>query len=191
MEVQLTKEESLLIITKMIRQSKYNVQQSSFHLLLWGWVTTLAYLGQYLLTVYSDFARPEMVWMVCIPAGIVSGIYGYRFRSKAVITTHLDYIYGNVWLGFLLPFLAILFFGSKIGYENITGMILMLAGSAVFISSRLLKHFPTLLGAIILWTAAFLSLTYNTEVQYLFGAMGTLFGYLMPGYFLRKKEQHD
>jgi hypothetical protein len=188
METKLTNQESLAIITKMIQQSKSNVQAGSFYFLFWGWVTFIAYTGHYVLQVFTDFPQPYLVWLITIPGGIVSAIYGYKKSQSSLVKTHLDYIFSQNWLAFLVPLLAIIFFGYRVGYENITGLILLLVGSAVFISSRILKFTPSLYGSLVIWAMAILALVFNDEQQYLFGAIATILGYLVPGYLLKKKE---
>jgi hypothetical protein len=191
METKLTNQESLAIITKMIQQSKSNVQAGSFYFLFWGWVTFFAYTAHYVLLVFIDYPKPYLVWLITIPAGIISAVYGYKKSQTSVVKTHLDYIFGQNWLAFLIPLLAIIFFGYKVGFENITGLILLLVGSAVFISSRILKFNPSTYGSIVIWAMAILALIYNDEQQYLFGAIATILGYLVPGYLLKKKETNE
>lgn len=191
METKLTNQESFAIITKMIQQSKSNVQEGSFYLLFWGWVITAAYAGHYILMVFTEFAQPYAVWLITIPAGIISTIYGFKKSRKALVRTHLDYLYAQNWLAFLLPLLVIIAFGYQIGYENITGMILLIVGSAVFVTSRLLKFTPSLYGSLVIWAMAILALVFNDERQYLFGCVATTLGYLVPGYLLKKKETNE
>ncbi len=189
MSSELTHEESLKTISHMINLSKNNVQHSSFYFLLWGWVVALAFLGHYILMVYVEFENPSVIWLIAIPAAIASGIYGYRTEKKILYKTHFDDLYTQTWLAFLLPLLMILFFGNKLGLENTTALILMLAGSGTYISSRILRFKPSLYGSLIIWVTAILSFIYNNEYQYLLGVAGIVMGYLIPGYLLRKKEQ--
>src|SRR5688572_27130532 len=91
----LSAQESLDIITRMIREAKGNVQQQGFHFLLWGWVIAIANLGMYLLA-QLDYSRPYIVWAITIPAWIISMYVGFRKGKLERKTTHLDTITGSL-----------------------------------------------------------------------------------------------
>ena len=75
-EKELSKEESLQLITEMIGQAKRNFAKGgSFYFLLWGFVVMTANLGHYILTAI-EFEHPYYVWSLTIPAAIISMVYG-------------------------------------------------------------------------------------------------------------------
>jgi hypothetical protein len=189
MEKVISQQESLKLIAQMIHQAKKKAAGGSFYFLFWGYVVLMAYLGHYFLLL-ADFAIPYAVWLITIPAGIVSGIYSARMKKKATVKTYTDHIYHNIWLSLLIPLLTTIFFGGQLGYENLTGMILMLAGVGVFLSGQVMKFRPLIIGAIIVWTGGICALVLNSEVQYLIGAGTIILGYLVPGYMLKKAEKN-
>ena len=73
----LNPQQSLELITNMIRQTQGNVSGSSFYFLLWGWVITLCNFGMYYFLNFTEYQRyAPIVWTLCIPAWIVTMIYG-------------------------------------------------------------------------------------------------------------------
>ncbi|MEQ9297392.1 MAG: hypothetical protein RIF33_02465 [Cyclobacteriaceae bacterium] len=190
MEKQLSNQESLTLITQMINQSKQNYKKSSFYFLLWGWVVVVADLGHYYLMEFTSYPHPYIVWLISIPAWIACAIYGSRQSNRANVKTHIDSIYQWVWIAFAFPVVVVIFAGGVIGPENITGMILLMAGYALFITGKLLKFQPIHYGALVLWISALSALYFNDSTQYLIGAVGTGIGYLVPGYMLKSKENN-
>lgn len=190
MEKQLSNQESLALITQMINQSKQNYKKSSFYFLLWGWVVLVADLGHYYLAEFTSYPYPYIVWLISIPAWIACAIYGSHQSNRAKVKTHIDSIYQAIWIAFAFPVAVIIFSGGVIGPENITGMILLMAGYALFITGRVLKFKPLSYGGLVLWVSALLALYFNDSSQYLIGAVGTGLGYLVPGYMMKSKENN-
>lgn len=190
MEKHLSNQESLTLITQMINQSKQNYKKSSFYFLIWGWVVMIADLAHYYLMVFTDYPHPYAVWLISIPTVIACAVYGAQQSKEAVVKTHIDRMYANIWVAFIFPVLVIMFSGGIIGPNNITGMIMLLAGYAVFISGKLLKFKPTVYGAYVVWLSALFCLIFNDETQYLIAAVGIALGYLVPGYMMKRKENN-
>ena len=78
----LTTQQSLDIITKMIRQAHGNVKKNSVYLILWGLVVTLANLGMFVL-MWMEYPMPYLVWLITVPAWILSIYISYRHGKNA------------------------------------------------------------------------------------------------------------
>src|SRR5688572_11132317 len=92
----MTPQESLDLITSMIRQAQRNVQQSSYYFLLWGWVVALSHASAYVLLM-MDYRRPYLVWLLTIPAWIIT-VYKSRQQGRtARSVSHLDHITWALW----------------------------------------------------------------------------------------------
>ncbi len=184
---ELSKEESLKLITDMIGQAKRNFAQGgSFYFLLWGWVVMLANLGHYILGMVG-YEHPYIVWVATLPAGIISMVYGAKKGRNAQVKSHLDRMYGYIWLGVFISVLIILFFMGNVNY-NVNAIILTFAGLGTFLSGLMLRFSPLVMGGAALWVASILAFYMPVNDQYLIGAIGIIAGYLIPGYLLRKAE---
>jgi hypothetical protein len=187
-EKQLSKDESLQLITEMIGQAKRNFAKGgSFFFLLWGWVVLLANIGNYVMMKWQLFDKPYLIWMITIPAAILSIIYSVRMDNKAVVKSHLDRMYGLVWLSIFVCAVIILTFISD-SFETINPIILVFAGLGTFLSGCMLRFTPLVLGGFALWVAAIAASMLPVTEQYLLASIGILAGYLIPGYLLRKAE---
>lgn len=185
---ELTKEQSLQLITDMIGQAKRNFAKGgSFYFLLWGWVVMLANLGHYILSEHTSFKQFYMVWLITIPAAIITIVYSAKKDREARVKGHLDRMYGMIWLGVFLSVLIVLFFMGNVN-ANVNAIILTFAGLGTFLSGCMLRFNPLILGGVALWATSIIAFNLPVNDQYLVGAIGIIAGYLIPGYLLRKAE---
>ncbi len=179
-------QDSLKIITSMIQQAQGNMQKNSFYFLLWGWVITMANIGMYGLMKFTDYPHPYIVWLITIPAWILSLYHGYSKRNEARVTTHFDRIAMWSWLSFGITIFIIVFFGRKINY-NLNPIILTISAIPTLIAGVILKFKPLTWGALCFWTMGIVCFLVDSELQYLIGAVAVILGYIIPGYMLKVK----
>ena len=189
-EKMMTGEESLKIITEMINRTKVNIRQGSFHLLFWGWLITVCSLSEWLITNLTHYAHPYYVWILVIPGAFVSMIYGAVTGRKAKVHTYADMLYMWTWIGFLFAAI-VLFIVQSDRMENITPYILLLAGFPTFLSGFIVKFKPLIAGGICFWVVAILVHFAGPSLTLLGTPVAMLTGYLVPGYMLRNKVNHD
>ena len=189
-EKMMTGEESLKIITEMINRTKVNIRQGSFHLLFWGWLITVCSLSEWLITNLTHYAHPYYVWILVIPGAFVSMIYGAVTGRKAKVHTYADMLYMWTWIGFLFAAI-VLFIVQSDRMENITPYILLLAGFPTFLSGFIIKFKPLIAGGICFWVIAILVHFTGPSLTLLGTPVAMLTGYLVPGYMLRNKVNHE
>lgn len=182
----LTPEQSLKVITSMIRQAKGNLQKSSFYFLLWGWTIVIANLGVYLL-IQFDIPNPHRMFLITIAAAIATVIFSFRQGKASSTPTHLDQIHQWLWMGFGITCFIFWFFGKEIGWQ-INPVIITLCGVPTFISGLMLRFKPLMAGGISFWVFGCLIFLVDSETQFLLAACAVTFGYLLPGYLLKKSE---
>jgi hypothetical protein len=182
----LSAQQSLDIITSMIREAKGNAQQNGFHFLLWGWVVTIANLGMYVLTKL-DYAHPYIVWTITIPAWITSLYIGFRQGKTERKTTHLDAISGWMWVCFGVCVFTFVALGSRLNYQ-LNPLIVTLSALPTFMSGIIIRFKPLMLGGAVMWISGIISFLSPKEIQPLIGAAAVLCGYLVPGYLLKTKK---
>lgn len=180
--------ESLHIITSMIEQAKGNVQQQSFHLLLWGWVIVIANIGVYLL-MKLNVPHPYLVWLITIPTFLVSMYYGYTKGKKQTVFTHLNYVSMWLWISFGITIFILVGFGSSIGY-NIGPVTITILAIPTLVSGVILKFKPLVIGGIAFWISGVVAFLVPWELQNIIGAVAMIIGYLIPGYMLKYKSNH-
>jgi len=188
-EKMMTGEESLKIITDMINKTKVNIRMSSFHLLFWGWLILICSLSEYLLFKFTDYSTPWYVWFFVIPGVFVSMIYGFVTGRKAKMHTYADMLYLWTWMAFLSAAIVLFFIVSK-DMESISPFILTLAAMPTFISGVIIRFRPLIIGGITFWILALLA-HFSASFAPLAVPVAMLTGYLIPGYMLRRKVDHE
>lgn len=187
-EHQLTSEESLRIITGMIRTAQGNVSASSFHFILWGWLVIVASLAHFYLDMFTDFNAPYMVWLIGIPGWIVSMLYGYKQSATSRVKTYSDSLVMWTWVAFGISILIVIFAGRYVGYQ-ITPLIMLFSGLCTFITGFIIKFRPLVIGGSSFWIftpiAFYLPMVYSPLIM----AIAVIFGYLIPAYILKKQNK--
>ncbi len=179
-------EESLAIITAMIRQTKQNVSGGAFHFILWGWVSVLAFSGHFLLVTQTDYAHPYIVWLISVPAWIISFWYGSRQAKKQNVRTYGDSLIMWTWIGFSIALIIVIFSGQF--YRHINEMVLILAGLATFNTGLIIRYKPLIIGGSLFWLFAAVALAVPYIYTFPVAAAAVICGYLIPGYMLKNTK---
>ncbi|MFC2151616.1 hypothetical protein ACFLSE_03740 [Bacteroidota bacterium] len=177
-------EESLKIINDMISSAKSNFSDDSFYFLFWGWLAAIANIGEFVITHFTNYPKPHLIWLLVFPGIIFTSIYGYVKSKKEKITSHLDKIHTYVWISFIISYFIILFFGSKLNY-NIPQLVFVLIASATFLSGLIIKFKPLIFGGILFWFGAILLFIFPDFYIPLISAGFIILGFLVPGYMLK------
>ena len=177
---------SIEIIESMMMESKKSLAKNSFHFLLWGGLLIPAGIAEYFL-----FGNPNfwVIWpAVGIIGGIISFIYGMMDGKRVDVATAGDRITAFTWGGFGFTLLFAIVF-SVYNHLSPHALVLMLAGLATFISGGISKFNPFIYGAIAIEIGAILCAFFiEPQVQGIVFAISLFFGYLIPGFILRKSE---
>lgn len=180
-------QESLQLITQMIRTAQGNVYNNSFYFLLWGWCVAIAYFGMYALMKFTNYPHPYIIWTITIPAWIVTFIHSYRADKSHRNSTHLDRINMWLWLCMAFAIAPICLFGEQLRW-NISPIILIMIAIPTFVSGIALRFKPLLFGGINFWLAGIIAFMLSYQNQYLIGGIAVILGYLVPGYMLKAKK---
>ncbi len=180
-------EESLRLISGMIEQARDNFQGFNFYFLLWGWVVALANFGHYVLESHLNYSKPYLVWLLAIPAYIISMVYGFRRSKNQLVSTHLDKVVSFLWMSFGISILILVIFGSVIRY-NINPVILLMAAFATTTTGVAIRFRPLILGGISFWVTAVVAYLVEYRYQYPVAGLGIIMGYLIPGYLLKYRK---
>jgi len=189
-EKMMTGEESLRIITEMINKTKVDISQGSFHLLFWGWLLTFCSLSDWLLAKFTSYEHPYYVWFLVIPGAFVSMIYGFVNGRKEKVHTYANMLYMWTWIGFFIA-ATVLFIVQAKSMESVTPYILLLAGFPTFLSGFIIRFRPLIIGGIFFWIIALLVHFAGPSIAPLGTPAAMLTGYLIPGYMLKNKVDHD
>jgi len=186
---ELTHEESLQIIQRMINEVQNRLTENGFHFLLWGVLVIIASLTQFFMIVNNPVLHSYYVWFAMPLIGIpIAFIYEWKKNKKNKTKTHSEKLFGLLWLGFGITITVVIFAAI---YYKISPMSFILAfvGLATFVSGCIYKFKPLILGSIIFWISSIACVFIINHHQLLVMAIATLLGYILPGILLWKKSK--
>lgn len=179
-------EESLQLIQTMIRKTKDSVAVDSFYLLFWGWLVFICCMVEYVLMVYYKYPYHSFVWWAMPIGGVISGVYSSRQAKKQKSFTYIEEALSYLWIAIGLAFFVMVFVNvvSEAWKTAFTYYILMYA-IGTFVSGRLIRFKPLVIGGILNFIIAAVSIKFNFAGQLLLGALAILISYIIPGHLLR------
>src|SRR5688572_649186 len=185
-EKNLTQQESIEVISRMIRTAQNDIQDGSFYYLVWGWLVFIASAAHFVL-LKAAYELNFLPWVILMPlGGIVTGIYSYRHERKKKVHTYIDEVMKYVIISFLVSLFIVLLFMSKLGLATYP-MVMIIYGIWLFISGGALKFQPLIFGGIINWALGITAFFFEFETQLLLLGTAVLLGYIIPGHMLKSK----
>lgn len=186
----LSPQESLQLIQSMIAKTRNDMGDNSSHFLLWGWVTFAACTGQFILKNVLLYEKHYIVWLLIIPATIISAYLGIKESGKKTATTYIGDSMKYLWMGMGISYFVLSMILSRMGWGiNIFPFFILLYGLGTFVSGMFLQFRPLVIGGIIAWTLAITATFFSYDYQMLFGGAAILVSYIIPAYMLRSKYQ--
>jgi hypothetical protein len=185
-EKKLTAEECLQTISEMIAMARNSIVDKGYHYLLWGWLVMLTSISDFTLIQMEAYHYHYYGWFIMPLIGLpLSFIYSYKHYNA--FKTHLGVIISYLWMGFLLTALCIFVIGIVADYASILRNFLLLCGFALFVSGKIIRFRPLVIGAIVYWLSALACIFIDSPWQLILNAAAAMFGSVVPGYLLRNK----
>jgi hypothetical protein len=158
---------------------------------LWGWITFGAILAQFFLKVVLSYERHYLVWLVTFVGMFVSIWHGRQMAAKQKVRTYIGDSMGYLWTGIGISFsilIIIITFGN-VGWQNSYPFFILFYGLGTFVSGKILQFKPLVIGGIINWVLAAVSVFFHFDYQLLFAAAAILSSYLIPGYMIKPEKK--
>ncbi len=188
MEKELTPNESLQLIEGMINKAKNQFAENGFLYLLWGWVVFVCAVTQYILIMYSNYSKPEIIWSLTWLVVIFQIFYLSKQEKKKTVKTYSDELIGYVWMVFgFTMFIVGFILGKNNSWTSMYPIIIGLYGMPTFLSGAIMKFKPLKIGAICCWFLAIIAAFIPLKYSLLLIAIAVIVAWIIPGYLLRKK----
>lgn len=182
-------QQSIELIRSMISKTRNDIGADGNHFLLWGWITFVAFVGQFTLKHIFQYEKHYLVWLLIIPGIITAFWMGFREKKKQKVTTYISESMKFLWMGMGISFFVLSAIFGKMGWDNkIFPFFMLLYGLGTFVSGKFLQFPPMVYGAVMAWVLAVASTYFDYDYQMLFGAAAILFSYIIPAYMLRRKS---
>lgn len=188
-EENFTAQESLQVIQSMIDKTRQQLSDQSPFFLLWGWCTFAGCIGQFLLKVYFNYEHHYFVWFINIPCTIVWLYLVRKNRRKLKAKTYVNVSMGYLWTGIAISIFVLSLLFIVVGYQYCFPFFMLFYGLGTFVSGKILQFFPFVLGGMISWCLAAISIWFSFDYQTLFAAASILLSYIIPGYLIARTQK--
>jgi hypothetical protein len=183
-------EQSLKLIHNMISKTKEGFSDNAFYFLLWGWMTFIACIGQFVLKHIYQYEKHYLVWLLIIPAVIISAWRGIYEQKNKKVKSYLDESMKYLWMGMGISFFVLSMVLTKLGWDtSIFPFFILLYGLGTFVSGNFLQFKPLVWGGVAAWALAIGAVYMEYDYQMLFGAAAILVSYIIPAYMLRSRNK--
>ena len=148
-------QDSLKLIQSMIAKTRQDMGDNSKHFLLWGWITLVACMGQFVLKNFFSYEKHYLVWLIIIPAIIISIIMGIKDQRAQKANTYIGDSMKYLWMGMGISYFVLSMILSRLGWNSsIFPFFIMLYGLGTFVSGQFLRFKPLIFGGLAAWVLA-------------------------------------
>jgi hypothetical protein len=188
----LTPEESLLLITKTIEETKQRFKENGHIIVLWGVLTFVVFASQYILVLLDLYKVFDIMWTcILFPLG---AIYTFIYVRRKVEKKNMPMtIIGRTistmgWVfGFNLMILGF-FFGHQLD-KVAAPIFLILFALFIIMTGISLKFKPLTIGGILLNLIGLGTFLVSRDYQGFSMMLGSLVGLIIPGILLNKSRK--
>ena len=185
-EKELTGQESLELISRMISKAKRDYQDTGLSALLWGSTITICSLVSFA-NAYIKIPALDLIWYLPIVAVAVQVYISIRESKRRKLKAHDDNMMGGIWISFGIATFMLSYFVNRYQLDQSAGLFLTLYGIPTF-TTGYARHFrPMLFGGLACWIFAIVSsfTPYPYIILYLTAA--AQLAWFIPGLILRKR----
>jgi len=191
-EKNLTPEESLLLITKTIEETKKRFEENGHIIILWGVLTLIVFASQYILVLLGLHTKFDIIWTVILfPLGAIYTFIYVRKNEKNLPKTLLTRVISTMgWaMGLNLMILGFVF-SKQLGDAHAPIFLILLALSMIVTGSSI-KFKPLLIGGILLNLIGFGSFFLARDYHGFSMMLGAVVGLIIPGILLNKARRKE
>jgi hypothetical protein len=193
-ENDLSREQSLELITSMISQAKNDYYDTGISALLWGSVVIFCSLVTYA-NAFLHWRVLEWIWCLIIVAVVPQVIIARREAKQRKYKSYGSDMIGGTWLSYGIAMFVFSYVDSVLHIGHDVPIYLTLFGIPTFATGYGRKFKPMIFGGLACWVFAILTLYIAYPDPLFFMAGGALLAWFIPGLILRKcyreaKRQH-
>ena len=193
-EHNLTPEESLLLISRTIEETKQKFQENGHIIVLWGSVTFLVIFLQYFFSFVGWYKKFDIIWTcILFPLAAIYTFFYVRGKEKKynIPKNLLGRILGTMgWVfGINLGILGFVF-GNYLG-NALAPIFLILFALQIILIGASIKFKPLIIGGILLNLIGFCTFLVSRDYHGLSMMLGSLVGFIIPGILLNKAKKKE
>jgi hypothetical protein len=193
-EKEMTSQESLELISRMINKARKDYYDTGLSALLWGSVITicslLSFVNYWLMWPYMGYC-----WFLTLAAIIPQVMISIRESRKRRHKGYEDDFMSGIWISFSIAIFLLSWVMSWLNLPYIGSIYMIVYGIPTFTTGYARRFKPMLIGGIACWVFALLSVVARDPYVFLYLAASAQLAWFIPGLILRKrylkaKENH-
>ena len=190
----LTPEESLLLITKTIEETKQRFKENGHIFILWGVITFIVFSSQYILVLLGLYKLFDIMWTtILFPLGAIYTFIYVRKREKKKNMPHtiIGRIVGTMaWtMCFNIMILSYLF-RQQLG-DALGPIFLVILALFIIVIGATIKFKPLFIGGILLNLIGLGSFFISRDYHGLSMMLGAVVGLIIPGILLNRADRKE
>jgi hypothetical protein len=187
----LDESQSLHVIKEMIQVSQKKLKNDGILFILWGWVSFVTYLFEYLVqtfphTYHVTLFKKYTSILLSVFALVYTLVYLIRQSRKA--TTYIGISLRYVWIYMFASMVLINLIQANVlhtvNFELQLPIFMVLISFAIVVTGGILRYKMVLAGGIVFGLLAYLSSCFSLQHQLLVEAIAWLVGFVIPGHYL-------
>jgi len=193
-EKQLTSQESLELISRMINTAKKDYYDTGVSALLWGSLITFCSLVSFA-GYYLKWPGLNIIWVLTFIAVVPQINISIRERKNRRIKTHDGDLMSGIWISFGISMFVLPWVIGILGLTNVGSLYMVIYGIPTFTTGYARRFRPMIIGGIACWVFAILASFAPDPFVNLYVAASAQLAWFIPGLILRKrylrvKESH-
>jgi hypothetical protein len=191
-EFNFTPEESLLLISKTIEETKQKFQENGHIIILWGSITFSVFFLQYFFSLTGLYKKFDIIWTcVLFPLGAIYTFLYVRGKEKKknIPKNVLGRIIGTMgWVVGINLMILGLIFNSDLGNAQ-APVFLILFALFIIMTGVSIKFKPLIIGGVLLNLIAFGTFLVSRDYHGFSLMLGSVVGLIIPGILLNKAKK--
>ena len=190
----LTPEESLLLISKTIKETKQRFKDNGHIIILWGVLMFTVFFSQYIFSITGLYKKFDIIWTVILfPLGAIYTFIYIRktVKKKNLPKTLLSRVIETMgWtMGLNLMILGFLF-SRQLGDAMAPVFIILLALSMIVIGASI-EFKPLFIGGLLMNLIGFCTFYLARDYHGFSMMLGAIVGLIIPGILLNKARRKE
>jgi hypothetical protein len=188
----LTPEESLLLITKTIEETKERFKENGHIFIFWGTLMLIVIGSQFVLSILELFKYTMYPVLLYPVGGILTGIYVWKeYKKSNAPKTIIGVIMGSMgWVvGMNLLTMGFLF-SDQLG-DAMAPVFIILLAMMVIISGATIKFKPLIIGGILMNLIGLASFYIDRDFHGFSMMLGAVAAFIIPGILLNYARRKD
>lgn len=194
MDEKITPEESLLLITKTIEETKQRFKENGHLIILWGVITFVVFASQYIFSVIGWYKKFDIIWTTALfPLGAIYTFIYIRknINKKNLPKTLLTRVIGTMGWAMGANLMALgLFFGKQLG-DAMAPVFMILLALSMIVTGASIKFKPLFIGGVLLNLIGLGSFWISRDYHGFSLMLGSLVGLVIPGILLNKAHRKE